>query len=491
MANLNGFDSIHEECGVFGVYANSECDVASTTYYGLYALQHRGQESCGIVVNDDGLFRDYKDVGLVNDVFTPQVMNELGFGNMAVGHVRYGTTGNGGRINAQPIVVRHIKGSMALAHNGNLVNSSELRKNLELMGSIFHMTSDTEVISYVITKERLETGSIEEALAAAMYKLKGAYSLVIMSPTKLIAARDENGFRPLCYGIRESDGAFIVASESCALDAVGAKFVRDLDPGEIVVFDKNGPRSIRDHCNKKPCKLCIFEYIYFARPDSVIDGDCVHEARVRAGSCLAKKHPVYADIVIGVPDSGLDAAIGFSRESGIPNSIGFIKNKYIGRTFINPGQATREDKVRIKLNPISSVVKDKRVVLIDDSIVRGTTSQRIVQLVRDAGAKEVHMRISSPPFLNPCYYGTDIDSRDNLIANHHTVDEISKIIGADSLGYLDIDDLGELAPNKHKCDFCSACFNGDYPTMIPTSDKNRFEQKISENPEKAQKSYKN
>ena len=475
--------SLREECGVFGVFSNKQEDVADTTYYGLFALQHRGQESCGIVVNDDGVFNYFKDTGIVNDVFTPTVLASLGRGNMAVGHVRYGTTGNNDRLNSQPIVVNHIKGRMALAHNGNLVNSYELRKGLEMEGSIFHTTSDTEVISYIITKERLSSNSIEEAINSAMNKIKGAYSLVIMSPSKLIAVRDEHGFRPICYGQTE-DGEYIVASESCALDAVGAKFIRDLEPGEIVIFEKNGIRTITDHCKKAESKMCIFEYIYFARPDSIIDGKSVHGARVKAGACLAMEHPVQADIVIGVPDSGLDAAIGYARQSGIPYGIGFIKNKYIGRTFISPGQKSREDKVRIKLNVISETIKDKRVVLIDDSIVRGTTSARIVKLLREAGAKEVHFRVSAPPFLNPCYYGTDIDSREHLIACNHTIKEIEKIINVDSLGYLDVDHLPMLIGTKCGSGYCSACFDAKYPTEIPMEmQKDRFEKKLSETKE--------
>ncbi len=470
---------IREECGVFGIFANSRTDVAASAYYALYALQHRGQESCGIVVNDDGVFNTYKDTGLVSEVFRPSVLEQLGDGNMAVGHVRYGTTGGNGRLNAQPIVVNHIKGRMALAHNGNLVNSFELRKELELCGSIFHTTSDTEVISYIITKERLTAPSIEQAVNQAMSRIKGAYSLVIMSPSKLIAVRDENGFRPLCYG-KCDDGSYVVASESCALDALGAQFVRDIEPGEIVVFDKNGVRSITDHCGKKQ-SFCVFEYIYFARPDSVIEGCCVHSARLRAGAFLALEHPVQADIVIGVPDSGIDAAIGFSRQSGIPYGIGFIKNKYIGRTFISPGQKSREDKVKIKLNPVPDTVRGKRVVLIDDSIVRGTTSARIVKLLRDAGATEVHMRVSAPPFMNPCYYGTDIDSRDMLIACNHTNDEIADIIGVDSLGYLSVDNVTKLALESKCTGFCTACFSGQYPTDVPSDTrKDRFESKISE-----------
>ena len=475
--------NLREECGVFGVYSPETYGIADTVYYGLFALQHRGQESCGIVVNDDGVFSPYKDTGLVNDVFTPEIIEQLGEGSIAVGHVRYGTTGSNDRSNAQPIVVNHVKGKMALAHNGNLVNSGELRRELELQGSIFHTTSDTEVISYIITKERLTAPSIEQAVNRAMDKLKGAYSLVVMSPSKLIAVRDEHGFRPLCYG-KTSDGRYIVASESCALDAVGAQFIRDIKPGEIVVFDKNGVRTIEDHCNKKPCTLCVFEYIYFARPDSIIDGCCVHSARVRAGAFLALQHPVQADVVIGVPDSGLDAAIGYSKQSGIPYGIGFIKNKYIGRTFIAPGQKNREDKVRIKLNPIPDTVRGKRIVMIDDSIVRGTTSARIVKLLREAGASEIHMRVSAPPFLNPCYYGTDIDSRDNLIACKHSTEEIAEIIGVDSLGYLSIENVKQIAKGMNGCGYCTACFDGVYPTKIPqTPLKNRFETKISENKE--------
>ena len=472
--------SLREECGVFGIYSKTSDNLAADTYYGLFALQHRGQESCGIVVNDDGLFNEYKDTGLVNDVFTPEILDRLGQGNIAVGHVRYGTTGGNGRNNAQPIVVNHVKGRMALAHNGNLTNSFELRSALELEGSIFHTTSDTEVISYIITKERLRCPTIEDAVNEAMNKIKGAYSLVIMSPSKLIALRDENGFRPLCYGMTE-DGKYVVASESCALDAIGASFVRDIEPGEILVFDKNGVRSIRDHCDKKEHRLCVFEYVYFARPDSVIDGCSVHTARARAGAYLALEHPVQADVVIGVPDSGLDAAVGYSKQSGIPYEIGFIKNKYISRTFISPGQKSRENKVKIKLNPITDVVAGKRVVLIDDSIVRGTTSARIVKLLREAGAKEIHMRVSAPPFKNPCYYGTDIDSRENLIACHHSVEETAKIIGADSLGYLSVDNVKKIAYGCAGKGYCTACFDGEYPTEIPqNTEKNRFERKISE-----------
>ncbi|MGN1345946.1 MAG: amidophosphoribosyltransferase [Eubacteriales bacterium] len=473
-------EKLREECGVFGLYSPSTAEVAPTVYYGLYALQHRGQESCGIVVNDDGLFTSYKDSGLVNDVFTKPRLTELGQGNMALGHVRYGRYGKSDRLNSQPIVVNHIKGKMALCFNGALVNTYKLREELELEGAIFHTTSDAEVISYLITRERLTAPSIEESVNRTMDRLCGAYSMILMSPQKLIAFRDIHGFHPLCYGKR-ADGTYIVASESCALDAVGAELIRDVEPGEIVIFDKNGVRSISDHIGQAPRSLCVFEYIYFARPDSVIEGCSVNQARVRAGAFLALEHPVDADVVIGVPDSGIDAAIGYARQSGIPYELGFIKNKYIGRTFIAPGQSFRENLVRIKLNPISSAVRGKRVVLVDDSIVRGTTCARIVKLLRQAGAAEVHMRSSAPPFIDLCYYGTDIDSRDHLIAHNHSMEEIRELLGVDSIGYLSVENVTKLAPKK--CPgFCTACFTGCYPTDIPDKlYKNRYDQKISEN----------
>lgn len=473
------FGSINEECGVFGIFSTKTMDVATPTYYALYALQHRGQESCGIVVNDRGVLSSYKDLGLVHEVFNADRLQSLGNGNIAIGHVRYSTTGNSNRVNAQPLVVRHVKGPMAIAHNGNLVNARELREQYELKGAIFHTTNDTEVISYAITEERLIRSSIEEAVEKAVSKLKGAYSLVIMSPSKLIAVRDPDGFRPLCLG-KLDDDTFVVASESCALDSIGADFIRELRPGEMIVIDKSGVRSITTHCGKKGT-MCVFEYVYFARPDSVIDGVCVHKARLKAGEILWKEHPVEADIVIGVPDSGLDCALGFSHASGIPYGIGFIKNKYIGRTFIQPSQKQRTNSVRIKLNVIKDVLKDKRVVLIDDSIVRGTTCRHIVDLVREAGAKEVHMRISSPPFTNPCYFGTDIDSKDKLIACQMSIPEIAKHIGADSLGYLSVDGVKAIA-NDAPCNFCVGCFTGEYPIEVPKEmPKDKFEFKIGEN----------
>lgn len=467
--------AIHEECGVFGVIRPEPADVGRIVYYGLYALQHRGQESCGIVVNDDGVFASHKDLGLVGEVFSRDVLERFPKGTMAVGHTRYGTTGVSNRRNCQPLEVNHQKGRMALAHNGNLSNTAQLRSELELTGAIFHTTSDTETIAYITTKERLRTPSIEDALSAAMDRLEGAYSLVLMSPQKLICARDPHGFRPLCYG-KLPGGGYAAASESCALAAVGAEFVRDLEPGEILIFQGDTVTSRREHCGKCPSAHCIFEYIYFARPDSVIDGVSVHAARLRAGRILAQTHPAEADVVVGVPDSGLDAALGYSRASGIPYGIGLIKNKYIGRTFIAPGQEHRMDQVRLKLSAVRESIAGKRVVLVDDSIVRGTTSARIAGLIREAGASEIHLRISAPPFLNPCYYGTDIDSRENLIACHHSVEEIAGILGVDSLGYLPVSALGELCACH-----CSACFTGKYPTAVPSdTGRDRFERKLSE-----------
>ncbi len=470
------FGNIHEECGVFGIYDPShEADVASSAYMALYALQHRGQESCGIAVNNQGVISIHKDLGLVPDVFNKEVLDHLGKGSMAVGHVRYSTTGTVSRANAQPLVIRHVKGPMALAHNGNLINANELREQLELKGAIFHTTNDSEVISYVITEERLASPSIEQAIEKAMYRLRGAYSLVIMSAQKLIAARDPEGFRPLCIG--KLGDAIIFASETCALDSLGAEFVRDVEPGEIVVVENGQMHSLKTHCGKKG-NICVFEYVYFARPDSVIEGVSVHEARLRAGAFLALEHPVQADVVIGVPDSGLDAALGFARQSGIPYGVGFIKNRYVGRTFIQPTQGQRDRAVRIKLNALSATVKGKRVVLVDDSIVRGTTSARIVKLLREAGATEVHMRISSPPFINPCYFGTDIDSKDKLIACKMSIPEIAKTIGVDSLGYLSVENIKKIAQGAH-CDFCVGCFSGEYPIDVPDApQKDKFEQKL-------------
>ena len=464
MSEISQFSQgLHEECGVFGMYDKTGAtDMVSAIYSALYALQHRGQESCGIALNVDGVLSGHRDLGLVSEVFTKRVLEDLPRGaKMATGHVRYATAGQRSRSNAQPMILHHCKGAMAVCHNGNLVNAPKLRRKLEMSGSIFHGTSDTEVIAYLLTQNRLLTPNIEMAVSRTMDDIEGAYSLVIMTHTKLIAARDPNGFRPLCIGELPDGSGWAFASESCALDAVGAKFVRDVKPGEIVIADHNGLRSIEDHCGTAPHTMCVFEYIYFARPDSIIEGTCVHEARLQAGRFLAQEHPVEADVVIGAPDSGLDAALGYAQESGIPYGIGFIKNKYVGRTFIQGSQAQRESSVRIKLNAISSTVKGKRVVLVDDSIVRGTTSARIIKLLRDAGAAEVHFMVSAPPFKYPCYFGTDIPDQKLLVATGRTLEQINEVIGADTLGYLSNEHVVQLAKNA-KCGFCTACFTGEY-----------------------------
>jgi len=461
------FDGVHEECGVFGICAPGE-DVVADAYMALFALQHRGQESCGIAVNCDGVISLAKGVGLVGEVLTERVRAGLGQGSMAVGHCRYATTGRRQEGNTQPLLVNHLKGSMALAHNGNLVNARALREEFEQRGSIFHGTSDTEVLAYVITDARLHAGSIEEAVTVAMGKVDGAVCGVVMSARKLIGFRDRLGFRPLCIG-RLGDDGWVFASESCALDSIGATFVRDVAPGEIVIASPGHDLVSITTGETQRGALCVFELIYFARPDSVIDGTSVQAARLRAGALLAIDHPVAADVVIGVPDSGIDAALGFARQSGIPYGIGFIKNKYIGRTFIEPGQNRRERAVRIKLNPVADTVRGKRVVLVDDSIVRGTTITRIVGLLRDQGAREVHVRLSAPPFLYPCYYGTDIESSDPLIAYKHSLDEICTMIGADSVGYLAVEDLPKLDATGHGS-FCDACFTGNYRTATPPDD---------------------
>lgn len=450
--------SIHEECGVFGIY-DPAGDCARTTYYGLYSLQHRGQEACGIATINDRELSYHKDLGLVGDVFHQDVLDRLG-GTMAVGHVRYSTTGGVRRENAQPLTLKYVKGTLAVAHNGNLVNTPELRTSFEYRGAIFQTTTDSELIAYAIAQERLRCGSAEEAVCQAVKGLRGAFSLIVMSARKLIAARDPWGFRPLCMGRRGQ--AVVFASESCALDAVGAAFEREIDPGEIVVVEDGQVRSIRENCAGATSHMCIFEYIYFARPDSVICGQSVHEARLEAGRILAREHPVDADVVIGVPDSGLDAAMGYAEESGIPYGQGFVKNRYIGRTFITPDQQSREQAVRIKLGALRSTVEGRRVVMIDDSIVRGTTSRQIISLLREAGAKEVHFRVSAPPFIAPCYFGTDIPDKKDLIACHHTVEEIRRLVGADTLGFLSVDALERIAPSS-ACGFCKGCFTEEYP----------------------------
>lgn len=461
---------IHEECGVMGVYDLDGNDVASTVYYGLFALQHRGQESCGIAVSDtEGPKKNiqvHKGMGLVNEVFDEDSLEKLK-GNIGVGHVRYSTAGSSTRENAQPLVLNYYKGTLALAHNGNLINALELREELEKTGAIFQTTIDSEVIAYHVAKERISAGTAEEAVLAAMKKLKGAYSLIVMSPRKLMGARDPFGFRPLCIGKRGN--AYLLASESCALDTVGAEFVRDVEPGEIVTITKDGILSHKDLCLSDPSTQarCIFEYIYFSRPDTIIDGVGVNASRIRAGRFLAQDSPTEADLVVGVPESGNPAAQGYAMESQIPYGTAFIKNSYVGRTFIKPKQSMRESSVQVKLNVLKDNVQGKRIIMIDDSIVRGTTCRRIVQMLKDAGAKEVHVRISSPPFLHPCYFGTDIPTEDQLIATGKSVEEIREIIGADSLAYLRIDRLAELCEGLP---FCDACFSGRYPIDPPEHD---------------------
>ena len=470
MEQENVLDGLHEECGVFGIYDFDGGNVASSVYYGLLALQHRGQESCGIAVGDtDGPRKvtTHKGMGLVNEVFTPEILENM-HGDIGVGHTRYSTAGSSTRENAQPLVLNYIKGTLAVAHNGNLINAPQLRRELEYSGAIFQTTIDSEVIAYHIARERVNSASVEEAVSHAMNKIQGAYSLVVMSPRKLVGARDPYGFRPLCIGKR--DNTYILASESCALQTIGAEFVRDVEPGEIVsISPKYGIVSDKSHClPKEKAARCIFEYIYFARPDSYVDGVSVYNSRIMAGKILAQMHPAEADIVIGVPDSGNAAAMGFALESNIPYGVGFIKNSYVGRTFIKPKQSARESSVNIKLNALKEVVSGKRVVMVDDSIVRGTTSGHIVKMLKDAGATEVHVRISSPPFLFPCYFGTDVPSCDQLIAHDHTVSQICELIGADSLGYLDGERLPELIEGE--TGYCDACFSGNYPVEPPTED---------------------
>lgn len=464
------WDGLHEECGVFGMYDFDGNDVASTIYYGLFALQHRGQESCGIAVSETsgpkGKITTYKGMGLVNEVFTPDTLETLK-GNLGVGHVRYSTAGASTRENAQPLVLNYVKGTLALAHNGNLINANELRRDLEYTGAIFQTTIDSEVIAYHIARERLNSHSAEEAVRRACQKLKGAYALVVASPRKLIGARDPFGFKPLCIGKR--DNSYIITSETCALDTIGAEFVRDVRPGEVVTITKDGGiESDTSMClpEEKEAR-CVFEYIYFARPDSHIDGLSVYASRIKAGRFLAQDSPVEADLVTGVPESGNAAALGYSMESGIPYGTAFVKNGYVGRTFIKPKQSSRESSVQVKLNVLKEAVAGKRVIMIDDSIVRGTTSDRIVRMLREAGATEVHVRISSPPFLWPCYFGTDIPEREQLIAYNRSIDEICEIIGADSLGYLDIDRLPQMVEGRP---ICKGCFNGVYPMEPPKED---------------------
>ena len=463
-------DKLKEECGVFGMYDFAGGDVSSAIYYGLLALQHRGQESCGIAVSDTkgpkGKVLSAKEMGLVNESFTPETLERLK-GDIGVGHVRYSTAGSSTRENAQPLVLNYVKGTLGLAHNGNLINAPELRHELEYTGAIFQTTIDSEVIAYHIARERLNTDTVEAAVGRAMQKIKGAYSLVIMSPRKLIGARDPFGFRPLCIGKR--DDAYVLASETCALDTIGAQYIRDVLPGEVVTIspEKGIESDTRMCAGEKEHARCVFEYIYFARPDSYIDGVSVYNSRILAGKFLAMDSPVDADLVVGVPESGNCAALGYSLQSGIPYGQAFVKNSYVGRTFIKPKQKNRESSVQVKLNALKEAVSGKRVIMIDDSIVRGTTSDRIVRMLRDAGAKAVHMRVSSPPFLWPCYFGTDVPAREQLIAYSRSIEDISEVIGADSLAYLKEERLEEMVSGLG---ICKGCFTGTYPLVPPTED---------------------
>ena len=457
-----------EECGVFGAYDMDGGDVAPSVYYGLFALQHRGQESCGIAVTDTYGERKVhfkKGLGLVNEVFDEESLQTLK-GNLGVGHVRYSTAGGSKVENAMPLVINYVKGTLAIAHNGNLTNAIELRRELEYTGAIFQTTIDSEVIAYHIARERLNVSMAEEAVKRAMGKIKGAYALVVSSPRKMIGARDPFGLKPLCIG--KEGNTYFLASESCAIAAVGAEFVRDVEPGEIVTITKDGIHSdLSMAIAPQNQARCIFEYIYFARTDSTIDKVNVYHSRIIAGKALAQSYPVDADLVVGVPDSGLLAAKGYSEQSGIPYGMAFHKNSYVGRTFIKPKQSQRESSVKIKLNVIEEVVRDKRIVMVDDSIVRGTTCANIIKMLKRAGAKEVHVRISSPPFLYPCYFGTDVPSNEQLIAHSHTTEEIRELIGADSLGYMKIDKLKNMVGSLGYCD---ACFTGNYPMEVPGRD---------------------
>ncbi len=463
-------DKPGEECGVIGVYDFEGRDVASDIYYGLFALQHRGQESCGIAVSDTRSQQrkvdSHKDMGLVNEVFNPDNLGSLK-GDIGVGHVRYSTAGASTRENAQPLVINYVKGTLGVAHNGNLINAAELRRELEYTGAIFQTTIDSEVIAYHIARERLHSRTVEEAVVRAARKIQGAYALVVMSPRKLIGARDPFGFKPLCIGRR--DQSYFLASETCALETIGAEYIRDVLPGEVVtITPEAGIQSDRTLCQpEEKVGRCIFEYIYFARPDSQIDGVSVYNSRINAGRFLAMDSPVEADLVVGVPESGNAAALGYSMQSGIPYGVAFMKNSYVGRTFIKPKQSFRADGVRVKLNAIKEAVNGRRIIMIDDSIVRGTTSGRIVSMLKEAGAAEVHVRISSPPFLWPCYFGTDIPEREQLIAYNRTIEEIRDVIGADSLGYLKEERLEQMVDGLS---ICKGCFTGKYPMEPPKED---------------------
>ncbi len=460
MTDKTEMEQIHEECGVFGIYNPLGEDAASSVYYGLSSLQHRGQESCGIAVSDTsgpkGNMNVHRGMGLVHEVFKEDTLNGL-HGNLGIGHVRYSTTGEATLNNAQPLVLNYIKGTLALAHNGNLVNTEELRNDLARTGAIFQTTTDSEIIAYEIARARVHTRTVEEAIAQAATRLKGAYGLVIASPRKLIGVRDPLGLKPLCLGKRKD--SYIIASESCALTAIGAEFLRDIHPGEIVTISSEGLSSNMSMHQERHAH-CIFEYIYFARLDSVIDGVSVYASRKKAGAALAEAYPAEADLVTGVPDSGITAAEGYAEASGLPFRRAFYKNSYVGRTFIKPTQKERESSVRLKLSVLKDTVQGKDIVLVDDSIVRGTTIANLIRLLKQAGAGRVHVRISSPPFLYPCYFGTDVPSNSQLLAASHHTGEICRMIGADSLGYMRVEDLSAAVDGLP---LCKACFDCNYP----------------------------
>jgi len=454
-----------DECGVFGIYAPTSSEkISQLIYYGLFALQHRGQESAGIATTNGEAITHHKGMGLVSEVFNKENLAKLE-GKIGIGHVRYSTTGKSHLMNAQPLVVQHRKSGLALAHNGNLVNTEELRSMLEEEGVVFQTDVDTEVIVNLLA--RYSKAGLDKALVKCLEIMRGAFSLVIMAEDKLIGVKDLHGFRPLCIG--KTGDTWVLASETCALDIVGAEFVREVEPGEIVIIDDKGLTSIKNRNKSIKKAACIFELIYFARPDSVLDGINANSYRFKTGKILAQESMVEADRIIAVPDSGVPAAIGFSVQSGIPYGIGLVRNRYIGRTFIQPTQELREMAVRIKLNVLKKNVQGKRVVMVDDSIVRGTTIRQIIDMLRKAGAKEVHVRISSPPILNPCYFGIDTPSRDQLVSANYTIEEIRDMIHADSLAFLSIE--GVQKATKHTGGYCRACFDGKYPMEVPDNMK--------------------
>ena len=462
---------IKEACGVMGIFSNDELNLPKEMYYGLFALQHRGQESCGMSVSNNGVVTTYKDMGLVNEVFDDAKIAELQ-GQIGIGHCRYSTTGNSEAKNAQPLTMNFVKGTLSIAHNGNLANADEIRKKLmEEQGAVFHTSTDSEIFAYLIAKKEVETHLLEVAIRQATEMVSGAYALLVMGSKKLVGIRDPFGLKPLCLG--KKGNSYILASESCAIESIGGTVIRDVEPGELIVIDKDGYTSHKRETRPEKYRPCIFEYIYFARPDSIIDNQSVYESRFLAGRILAERYPVEADVVMPVPDSGIDAAIGYADGSGIPYGVGLIKNRYIGRTFIQPDQVQREEAVRIKLNVLKHSVEGKRVVLVDDSMVRGTVSRGIIKMLKKAGAKEVHMRITAPPFVWPCFFGVDLPEKKQLAACNNTIEEIRQNLNADSLGFFKIEDLPRIIPNCKLDGFCDACFTGNYPVPVPLKEEDR------------------